>query len=506
MGYVPSPYPQRYASLAFDGTDYFVVWQDHRAGIGSDIYGARVDTSGTVLDLPAVPISTAPFRQRRPSVAFGGINYFVMWHDSRSGFGSDIYGARVDVSMEVLDPVGIAVCTAGGDQLYASVASDTSTCLVVWEDYRGGSTSDIYGARVDTSGTVLDPSSIAICTVTDDQFKPSVAFDGTNYLVVWHDYRGGSTPDIYGARVDTSGTVLDPLSIPICSAVDGQFYPTVAFDGINYLVLWYDYRGGSTPDIYGARVNTSGTVLDPSSIPVCTASDDQFYPAVAFDGTNYLVLWQDYRGGVTSDVYCTRVDTSGTVLDPSGIAIDTTPGSQWFPSLCFGDIEYLVVWGERLPRADYDIYGTKVDTSGSVLDSLNTAISTAAYWQYDPSAIFDGTSHFIVWEDARNGYESDIYGARVDTSGTVLDPLGIPICTAGDDQFCPAVAFDGTNHLVVWHDYRSGYESDIYGARVDTSGTVLDPSGIAICSAIDGQFYPAVAFDGTNYLIVWQDY
>src|SRR5688572_23728006 len=58
------------------------------------------------------------------------------------------------------------------------------------------------------------------------------------------------------------------------------------------------------------------------------------------------------------------------------------------------------------------------------------------------------------------------------------------------------IAFDGTNHLVVWTDARSGTSSgfDVYGARVTPDGLLLDPTGIRIGSGPGDQAHPSVAF------------
>ena len=501
--YVGNPLPQDFACLAFDGTNYFVVWHDWRS-VGGDIYGARVDTSGVVLDPSGILISGAPYTQEFPSVTFGGTSYFVAWSDRRSDNDYDIYGTRVDISGVVLDPSGVAVCTANNDQWYSSLAFDGTNYLVVWADWRSGNAFDIYGARVDTSGTVLDSSGIAITTAADRQWIPSLAFDGTNYLVVWDDHRSPAR-DIYGARVSTSGTVLDSSGIPICTSVAYQMYPSVAFDGANYLVVWEDYRGGTDPDIYGARVDTSGTVLDSSGIAISTAADRQWTPSLAFDGTNYLVAWADWRSGNDFDIYGARVDTSGVVLDLQGIVISNAPDDQALSCLASDGSNYLVAWQDRRNGINFGIYGARVDTSGTVLDSMGVNISTAASYQWLPSAGFDGSNYFVVWTDWRSGNDSDIYGARVGQSGAVLDPSGIAISTAADRQWIPSLAFDGTNYLVVWDDYRNGFrESDIYGARVDSWGSVLDPLGMAISTAPDWQDSPAVAFGRTSYLVVWE--
>ena len=73
-----------------------------------------------------------------------------------------------------------------------------------------------------------------------------MAFGGSSYLVVWQDGRPRtSNDDIYGARVSQAGVVLDPNGIPISAHLYPESRPTVAFDGSNFLVTWEDLRSNS---------------------------------------------------------------------------------------------------------------------------------------------------------------------------------------------------------------------------------------------------------------------
>jgi hypothetical protein len=552
------PYPD----VAFDGTNYLVVWHDKEGSDPYDIYGVRVSKEGELLDDEPLVISDATGSQMNPHVAFDGTNYLVVWYDSRSGASYDIYGTRVAQDGTVLNSAGIAISTAVDYQYFPDVSFDGSNYMVVWQDQRSGEF-DIYGSRLDQDGIVLDPSGIAISIASDEQNRPSIDFDGSNYFVTWDDHRSGSEYDIYGSLITPDGTVLNGEGIPISTAADNQHWPSVSFNGTNYLVAWHDNRdeaanydiygtrvntsgvvqessgipianmdvqqlttaviyysgqwltvwrdtrNGNYTDIYGSRISSSGTVTDEDGILISTSAPSQSNPAVASDGTNYLVVWQEARsGGYSEDIYGMLIDASGNQLNEDAIAISTSVGSQKYPAVAFdSNSTYLVVWQDN--RSDNsDIYGTRVTTSGNVLDPPGIAISTATGRQQFPSIAFDGTNFLVVWADERGGSPSadDIYGTLVQPNGNVLSPSGNVI--ADDDywQDNPSVAFDGTNYLVVWDDYGLGtFDEDIYGVRVNQSGIPIDDSSFVISTADNGQLRPDVAFDGTNYLVVWFD-
>jgi len=481
--YIPADYGREDASVAFDGMNYFVVWADSR---NKSIIGTRVNQLGEVLDSAGIVICSCCHRNERPAVAFDGINYLVVWRDWRSDPNTgDIYGARVTHDGMVIDSGGFPICTAAHQQFRPAIAFNGINYFVVWSDSRSFSP-QIYGSRITPDGLVIDTAGILISSSPSQ--LPSVVYDGVNFLVVWGDFRNASY-DIYGSRVSQDGVVLDTAGIPIATASIDLRHPFVASDSTNSLVVWKNLN-----DIYGARVSQSGVVIDTNAIPISTAGNSQRWPAVAFDGMNYFVVWDDFRN-LPSAIYGTRVTQTGIVLDTTGIPISSTEYSQRLPAVAFGDTNYLVVWEET--RNDKHIFGARVNQSGTVLDSNAIMLSTQANYQRRPSVAHDGTNYFVVWHDMQSQSLYDIYGARVDSTGSILDTTSIPIEVANGDQTNPSVAFGNNNYLVVWWDYDIG---GIYGARIGQDGTVLDTLPIVIS---DDGAVPSIAFDGINYLVVW---
>jgi hypothetical protein len=180
---------QTTSSVAFDGTNFLVVWEDERINTQRDIFGARVSPQGTILDPVGFPICTSPSVQSNVNVAWGGQNYLVVWQDWRNVNWS-VYGARVTPDGNVLDPDGFFI--AGGSEWaeYPSVASDGINFFVVWSYYKSEISYDIYGTRVTPEGEVLDSGGILICETPQFEYCPSIAYNGSIFLVTWEHNQG----------------------------------------------------------------------------------------------------------------------------------------------------------------------------------------------------------------------------------------------------------------------------------------------------------------------------
>lgn len=532
----------------FDGNKFLVVWDQDDDDY--NIYGKLVYEDGTV-DTVKIPISTNSANQIVPAISFDGTNFFVVWHDSRSG-NIDIYGARIATSGNVLDPNGILIYEGAGNQVTPAIAFDGVNYLVVWNDQ-----DNIKGARITPPGLVLD--TVHIAGTTDVEARPQIHFSSGSYLVVWQRGPSNYSADIYGARVRTDGTVLDPDGFPISTASNGQYFPDVFSGGGEFLVCWADDRGQQYyPDLYGARVDTSGNVLDPNGIQIFERNyNNSVNPSISFTDTTYFAVWDYLNTGYARDIFGTRITRLGNVLDPQGIDLSYKCNTQTQPSIAYDGNNYLSVWADFRKNTQWDIYGMRVSSQGNLLDTISFPICVANSYQLGPAVCFNHTYYFATWMDFRSGSNYYIYGARITHDGTVLDPngfivnssyvdlwypsvafgneyylvvydnsadffpqnlaeiLGSVVDTAGNivdnlqisfgpyNEFSADVAFDSTNFFVVWQESRDEVQFDIYGARVSEQGTLLDPNGILISSRTGNEGFPRISYDGRNYLVVW---
>jgi hypothetical protein len=480
--------------VASDGSGFLVVWQDARDGVSDDVYGARLSFSGAVLDLAGIAISTAAGAQVAPRVAWDGANFLVVWQDGR-GADQDVYAARVTTGGVVRDPAGFVVSAAPGDQRRPDIAGAGTGSFVAWEDTRNGpNNDDIYGARINSSAVVQDALGIDVGTAGGNQGAPAVAWDGTNALVAFEDRRTGDA-DIYASRVSAAGQLLDGAGIAVHQGTGAQTQPTVDFSGSTFIVAWRDERGASA-DLYAARVSPSGVAMDTTGIAVALGAGAQTAPTAARAGTNVVVAFRDGADGTLKAV---RLNGAGAVLDAQPVTL-AAAGTAGAPSLAYSSTNGLLAWDEQ---GDGDLVRGRTVTPSLMTTGAARTVSTAPNTQQAPALAFGDGEALAVWTDFRAG-NADVFGARLSRRGAALDPTGIAIATSASPETHPDVAWNGTDYLVVWQ-RGAGASLDIEAARVSAAGALRDPSPRVVSNAAGPQSAPAVAALGQDFLVAWTD-
>lgn len=284
-------------------------------------------------------------------------------------------------------------------------------------------------------GTVLD--SIVICDAAQDQLAPSVSCSDSIYLVCWSG-KDVEFYNVYCARISSNGTVLDEDGFAVYPDTVSQSTPVTAYDGNNFIIVWCEYDSHEN-SIRAIRVNGEGVVIDSTPITISKGIGAKYNVAISFDGSNFMAIWDDARiSGTEYDEWAARVTPQGVLLDTNGIPVDTSPGSQYRPSISFCEPYYLAMWSEDISGSP-DIYAKRISPSGVLIDSSPLPVCTASGYQEDVASCAVPDGYALGWKDGRLGFEnSDIYGSFIDTSGSAIGEKGIEVSPIQDISFFAA--------------------------------------------------------------------
>ncbi|UCD18824.1 MAG: T9SS type A sorting domain-containing protein [candidate division WOR-3 bacterium] len=223
-------------------------------------------------------------------------------------------------------------------QTYPAIIFDGQNYIVVWSDNNfGGSYSYVAAARVTPGGAVLDTGACISSGTGTSEYRAKIAFDGTRCLVVWPKSSG----PIYGRFINTQcqpeGSIFTIASPPAGG-------PNIAFDGTNYLVVWFS---GVYPalELYGQLFSTLGSPVG-GPISIVLGGGCHRWADIAFDGTNYLLVWQVGENNVGQKIYGQFIGTDGSLLGGSFMICDNTYQERWWPAVAVSDSNFCTVWGQ----------------------------------------------------------------------------------------------------------------------------------------------------------------
>jgi hypothetical protein len=469
----------------------------------------------TAFSQTGIPVTSAVNHQIYPSVATDGSGgSIITWMDKRSGK-YEIYAQRMNPTGNALWTAnGIPICTQDSN-FYPMIVSDgVGGAIIAWKSYRGSNLSDIYAQRVNLNGAVQwTLNGVPVCVVVFEQDTISIVSDGLGgAILTWQDYRSNNGfPDIYAQRVNSGGTMLWTANgVSVCNQAASQRGPKLINDGSEgAFITWYDNRSGNY-DIYTQRISSGGAPMyTTNGVATCTTpTTDQIEPDICSDGAGgVIIVWSDYRSSTSYDIWAQRQGPAlAIVWAVNGLVMNNNVAyNQNDPKIVSDGLGGAIIsWTDYVTGTTADIYAQYVNTNGTLQWDVNgKIICTAAGDQIKSQLVSDGNNGaYITWEDHRNiltGDSSDIYAQRISSNGTIQwSANGFAICSFANKQLNPMIVSNGNlGAIVVWQDFRSGNNFDIYMNGFNTGGIIavgnigtVNPTDYALLQNYPNPFNP----------------
>ncbi len=504
FGLAPAPL----ARLISNGSGFYAVWHGQLPDYSMAVKGSRIGTNGQKLDGGGSGVNISgpnqPGGYATTSVAWDGSQWKVTW-----GSLTETRVARVSSGGQVLDPGGVLVA---GAKTGTSASAGNGSVQLSWSEfvYAGSSGSyEVFGNRIDSSNVASPPRTLSVGAPS--QLRADIATSGSGTMMV---YRSSTAPQsrVVAQPLDAAGNPLTAEPIELDASTDSTNYPgypAVAWNGSLYLVVWSNASG-----VVARRVQPNGTPIDPAPILVMNPG---FGPVdVEALGADFLVV------GLRCGINCQYVfpiaarvrGADGTVLDASPIGMSGTFCSS--PRVAALGGRWLVVWQANASHdnSSASTLGTFIDSGGAKVPDFTVH---GGYSSSGGNGIFSiglassgSVALMVQSQELTSGVETDLLMRLIDANGTVHPYVNLTPWK--DDQYRPRAAWDGSQFVVVFQDQKTDLggdwsletidaRSDLMGMRISPTGVVIDPQGFVFSNGPTGEAYPNVAaFAGTTLI------
>ncbi len=313
--------------------------------------------------------------------------------------------------------------------------------------------------------------------------------------------------------------VLDPtlgseFGIDTPGGGDTESSPGVGASGTNFLVAWADVRGGVN-SVRGRLVSLTGALVGADSFVISTdtvdGSNDGTGAIVTWDGNTYLCTWVT---NFSATIRGARVNAStaavGAAFDIDNNAIFKLGAPRTASN---GGGETLVVWSQVGPQdGSFEVWGVFILQGATAIlgTSFRIEPGDGVNGVFGQSVATSGIDFFV----ANTDFDAAAPGVSGRTVSAATSLVGSRVrLTNGGSTQNTAVAFDGNNYLVVFDDARrpggggGGNINDLFGGRFSAAaGVLVDPIGgvpIHADSGTTDTWFPELVFDGSAYFLAY---
>jgi hypothetical protein len=344
------------------------------------------------------------------------------------------------------------------------------------------------GRGVIPLGTIAEDVAIDT-THNPDDVRPAVLYDGTKFLVIAATSTDFSAGGLHGVFVGLDGVASS--SFEMIQKIGAPIRLDAAYGDGRYLVAYQVMSGG----FYGLLVSANGVAIG-SPFPISKGTSGV---AVAFGAGVFMVAHTDSKV-----LTMTPITPQGTMLTDS----QPYPGqSQLAPAIAYDGTNFLVAWENEDRDRLTHISAGRVDGLGRAIDVNITSVSQAPGTEEEVDVVFDGTNYVIAWfhrPDRSMVAEGTIRVARVSSDGILLDGVtagvgGKAVSTTDSPKSHPRIGRLGAQTMVAWEigpitSIGSRITYRLVGTRVGADGMPLDTS-----SANEGLWLSALMTPAGNY-------
>jgi len=370
--------------IAANGNVLHTVWSDNRDGIYQVFYKRSTDNGSTWG--ADTRLSDTTIEGGNPSVAVSGSLVIVAWSEDtlgsrgiyckRSADGGTTWGAKLYIVNNAFD------------QDQSSVAVSGSQVNIVWQDIRDLNY-EIYYKR-STDGGITWGADTRLTNNTAASYRPSLAVNGSQINVVWHDDR--ENQEIYYKRSTDNGITWG-IDTRLTNNTAQSNFSSVAVSGSQINVVWQDDRDGNQ-EIYYKRSTDGGSNWG-ADIRLTNKTGYSWYPSIAVSGFLVNVVWMDNRDG-NNEIYCKRSSDGGTTWEIDTRLTNNTAFS-YNPSVAVSGSQVNVVWYD-FRDGNNEIYykrTTPVPAAPSLVSPLNNATNLQPNLLLDWSAVQFASSYSV---------------------------------------------------------------------------------------------------------------
>lgn len=282
-----------------------------------------------------------------------------------------------------------------------------------------------------------------------------------------------------------NGATAEPRTVH--PSAESQVRPAIAFNGTDYLVSWQEL-----PNIFVKRLDKFGSPVGNDAALLTSAACAFVTPVIASDGRDFVAAWTDCNEG-RRQLVAARIS--------GGVAGDRHVVAEGLNDLDVGGIawngqQYLLTWLEtKLAPYNCDpacrvsqVQASRLTRAADLLDSRPLLLSSDDRPLQVPRLVWDGSRFVVLWID-----DYTINVAQVSSSGDVTPPIGAAITANG--AYDVAATRDGNSIVVAWTNRVRPDEylwtTDVSMARIRLDAS-LPASTFPLANSVDDELSPAV--------------